>query len=270
MTTVASQITSLTVVYSTVYSDADQRKHQSSASLAFVWGIHRDRWILRTKGQLRGNVSIWWRHHEYCCICVHCQWRVIFQLYHQYLDPSQNIDGLSRYGIFIIKIQRSSDRLIFIMGLPILVRRHVYIEMGPHKSIRMCHHLDPLFHLRYILRLGIQMSNILLLGITFSFWATLLGWNLCDYHHASLDIRVMIGHAFVAFLKHFWVRAFKSSPDTTWSKSRVFPKLNICIFLNLLSTNWLNRTRVGVNSIFSILFQFQFRYFQFQFQFHYS
>ena len=37
----ASQITSLTIVYSTVYSHADQRKHQSSASLAFVWGIHR-------------------------------------------------------------------------------------------------------------------------------------------------------------------------------------------------------------------------------------
>ena len=55
MTTMASQITSLTVVYSTVYLDADQRKHQSSASLAFVWGIHRDRWIPRTKGQLRGN-----------------------------------------------------------------------------------------------------------------------------------------------------------------------------------------------------------------------
>ena len=41
MTTIASQITSLTVVYSTVYSDADQSKHQSSASLAFVWWIHR-------------------------------------------------------------------------------------------------------------------------------------------------------------------------------------------------------------------------------------
>ena len=37
----ASQITSLTIVYSTVYSGADARKHQSSASLAFVWGIHR-------------------------------------------------------------------------------------------------------------------------------------------------------------------------------------------------------------------------------------
>ena len=55
MTTIVSQITSLAFVYSTVYSDADQRKHQSSASLAFVWGIHRDRWIPRTKGQLRGK-----------------------------------------------------------------------------------------------------------------------------------------------------------------------------------------------------------------------
>ena len=55
MSTMASQITSLMVVYSTVYSDADQRKHQSSASLAFVWGIHRDWWIPRTKGQLRGK-----------------------------------------------------------------------------------------------------------------------------------------------------------------------------------------------------------------------
>ena len=38
---IASQIISLTIVYSTLYSDADQRKHQSSASLAFVLGIHR-------------------------------------------------------------------------------------------------------------------------------------------------------------------------------------------------------------------------------------
>ena len=41
MNTVASQITSLTIVYSTIYSGADQRKHQSSPSLALVWGIHR-------------------------------------------------------------------------------------------------------------------------------------------------------------------------------------------------------------------------------------
>ena len=41
MGTIASQITSLPSVYSTVYSGADQSKHQSSASLAFVWGIQR-------------------------------------------------------------------------------------------------------------------------------------------------------------------------------------------------------------------------------------
>ena len=41
MSTIASQITSLTIVYSTVYLDADQRTRQSSASLAFVCGIHR-------------------------------------------------------------------------------------------------------------------------------------------------------------------------------------------------------------------------------------
>ena len=41
MGAMASQITSLTIVYSTVYSVTDQRKHQSSVSLAFVLGIHR-------------------------------------------------------------------------------------------------------------------------------------------------------------------------------------------------------------------------------------
>ena len=41
MGAIASQITNLPIVYSIVYSDADQRKHQSSASLAFVRGLHR-------------------------------------------------------------------------------------------------------------------------------------------------------------------------------------------------------------------------------------
>ena len=41
MSMMGSQITSLTIVYSTIYSGADHRKHQSSESLAFVRGIHR-------------------------------------------------------------------------------------------------------------------------------------------------------------------------------------------------------------------------------------
>ena len=51
MSAMEFQITSLTIVYSRVYSDADQRKHQSSALLAFVRGIHRLLVNPRTKGQ---------------------------------------------------------------------------------------------------------------------------------------------------------------------------------------------------------------------------
>ena len=57
MSTVASQITTFTIVYSIVYSDADQRKQQSPASLA----------IGEFPAQMASeaeNVSIWWRHHE--------------------------------------------------------------------------------------------------------------------------------------------------------------------------------------------------------------
>ena len=41
MGTIPSKITSLTIVYSTIYSDADQRKYQNSASLAFVRRLQR-------------------------------------------------------------------------------------------------------------------------------------------------------------------------------------------------------------------------------------
>ena len=41
LSALASQINSVSIVYLTVCSGADQRKHQSSASLAFVRGIHR-------------------------------------------------------------------------------------------------------------------------------------------------------------------------------------------------------------------------------------
>ena len=58
MSTIVSQITSLTIVYSTTYSGADQRKHRSYAPMAFV------RWIFPAqRGSNTENVSIWWRHH---------------------------------------------------------------------------------------------------------------------------------------------------------------------------------------------------------------
>ena len=63
MVVMASQITSLTIVYSTVYSGADQRKHQSSASLALVRGIHRSGGLPAQMASNAKNVSIRWCHH---------------------------------------------------------------------------------------------------------------------------------------------------------------------------------------------------------------
>ena len=61
---IASQITSLIIAYSAVYSGADQSKHQSSASLAFVWGIHRVTGEFPAQmTSYAENVSIWWRFH---------------------------------------------------------------------------------------------------------------------------------------------------------------------------------------------------------------
>ena len=64
MGTMASQITSLTIVWSTVYSGADQIRYQNPASLASVRVIHRWSVISPHKGPVkRKKVSIWWRHY---------------------------------------------------------------------------------------------------------------------------------------------------------------------------------------------------------------
>ena len=64
--TIVSQITSLTIVYLTVYSDADQRKHQSSASLPGKSpGTGECPTQMASNAE---NVSIWWRHHAILCL----------------------------------------------------------------------------------------------------------------------------------------------------------------------------------------------------------
>ena len=64
MSTMASQITRLTIVHSSIYSGADQRTHQSSASIAFVRG--NSPVTGEFPAQKASNVEndfIWWRHH---------------------------------------------------------------------------------------------------------------------------------------------------------------------------------------------------------------
>ena len=73
MRAMSSQITSLTIVYSTVYSGPDQRKHQSSASLAFAWGTHRcpvkspHKWPVTRKMFPFDDVMIYWVHFIGIC-----------------------------------------------------------------------------------------------------------------------------------------------------------------------------------------------------------
>ena len=93
MGAMASQITSLPIVYSTVYSDADQRKHQSSASLAFVREIHRRRLNFPHNWPVtRKMFPFHDRHHKYtiinhfdrgyrlsfwlCKKCISCWWAI--------------------------------------------------------------------------------------------------------------------------------------------------------------------------------------------------
>ena len=77
MDAMASHITSFTIVYSTVYTGADQRKHQSSASLAFVRGIHRGpvnslhKWPVRQKMFPFDDVimNCWLKQRSFC-VCA--------------------------------------------------------------------------------------------------------------------------------------------------------------------------------------------------------
>ena len=85
----ASQITSLTIVYSTVYSGADQRKHQSSASLSFVRGIHR--WPVNSPH--KGPVT--WKMFPFN--------DVIMEVYKMVIQsPDQILDWRVKLNLFVV------------------------------------------------------------------------------------------------------------------------------------------------------------------------
>ena len=110
-------------VYSTVYSDADESRHQSSASLAFVRGIHRSRWIPRTKGQLRGKcfhlmTSSWFHHYTITCttvliinmisigVCMICL-HVFHMLFRLSVFVVMHDDVYSKLHIYLVKLGSS-------------------------------------------------------------------------------------------------------------------------------------------------------------------
>ena len=103
MSAMASQINSLTIVYSSVYSGANQRKHQSSASLAFVRVIHR--WPVNSlhKGPVTRKmfpfddlVMVRWPHH----VKVRRSW-VGLILYGNGKLSTSNLKSISMFTIAI-------------------------------------------------------------------------------------------------------------------------------------------------------------------------
>ena len=74
MCAMASQITSLTIVYSTVYSGANQRKHQKFRVTGLCAGNSPATGEFPAQmASYAENVSIWWRHHD-------CEWLLVINL----------------------------------------------------------------------------------------------------------------------------------------------------------------------------------------------
>ena len=75
----ASQITSLTIVYSTVYSGADQRKYKSSASLALRWPVNSPHKWPVTRKMVSFDDVIMANNVLLCCVvlCLYDQVSVI-------------------------------------------------------------------------------------------------------------------------------------------------------------------------------------------------
>ena len=86
MSVIASQITTLTIVYSTICSGADQRKHQSSASLAFVRGIHRGpvnsphKWPVTRKKTFHLMTSSWSCSIPWGCFVSYMTRSMVYQM----------------------------------------------------------------------------------------------------------------------------------------------------------------------------------------------
>ena len=114
MSMMASQITSLTIVYSTVYSGPDQRKHESSASLASVWGIHR--WLVNSphKGPVMRKMF------PFDDIIMILLWLATDQCYPYFAG-----------SLITKKTKKSLDHVWFIMGIPMPISWCLFSEERP-------------------------------------------------------------------------------------------------------------------------------------------
>ena len=123
MSAIASQITSLTIVYSIIYSSADQRKHQSSASLAFVREIHRGpvnsphKWPVTRKMVPSDDLIMWIRIIRFDGLETwHCLILLMPYFFIRCLQCSSPRSLANSYALISIRISRdnniSRDRMV--------------------------------------------------------------------------------------------------------------------------------------------------------------
>ena len=114
MGAISSQIKSLTVVYSTVYSDADQRKYQCSVPLAFVRGIHQ--------GPDSFHIFPW------LCVWGGCI-MIVCQLYHINPKKAMSLLLLLLCGVCCVQINGlGSYSSVCTLHNPITIRMQTHVK----------------------------------------------------------------------------------------------------------------------------------------------
>ena len=146
MGAIASQITSLTIVYSIVYSDADQRKHQSSASLAFVRWIHK-RPVTRKMFPFDDVIMSSGTYDPILCRCAMSYSRCPPPLYHYISVPcepvSSSVGAVTDRSELIFPgnkmAVKQSVQIIFRSSKLLILRRYFvrdFISIKMHSYIR--------------------------------------------------------------------------------------------------------------------------------------
>ena len=117
-----------------------QVKRAFIAARTFVQGLAIGRDVVLAVSKVSFVYYLWLSYQAFNSMCLGLLWKkiktYIHILYHSLTyelcsRPFQYKDHLSRYRIHIMKIRQSSDSLIFMMGILILVRQHLYIESAP-------------------------------------------------------------------------------------------------------------------------------------------
>ena len=180
MSVMGSQITSLTIVYSTVYSSTDQRKHQSSTSLAFVKGIHRWPMNSRHKGPVMWKMfhlmPSLWNAIEGCTLsvlCCVCYGLIVSSVTHIIQGHFSGTGAIIWWLETIQNIMTSSNGNIICITGPLWGESTSHHMDSPHKG---------------------QWHRVLMFSLICTWtngWAN--NWDSSDlkHHHIHYDVTVM-------------------------------------------------------------------------------